>query len=103
MRRSAGSRCGMPRGQSGSTRWRRDPERVVRREQRTLVVGLHAGCIDTDLTRGLDVPKATPADVVRQAYDAIESGAEAVSTDDFTRQVKATLSAGVYLDEAAPV
>jgi len=72
------------------------------REQRTQVVGLHAGFIDTDLTRGLEVPKATPDDVVRQAYDAIEAGAEEVSTDEFTRQVKAGLSAGVYLDEPAP-
>ncbi|WP_175823581.1 SDR family oxidoreductase [Burkholderia sp. BCC0419] len=72
------------------------------REQRTQVVGLHAGFIDTDLTAGLDVPKATPADVVRQAYDAIEAGAEEVSTDEFTRQVKATLSSGVYLEEPAP-
>ncbi|MGF6917373.1 SDR family oxidoreductase [Paraburkholderia sp. 40] len=72
------------------------------REQHTQVVGLHAGFIDTDLTRGLDVPKATPADVVRQAYDAIEAGAEEVSTDEFTRQVKAGLSAGVYLEAPAP-
>ena len=72
------------------------------REQHTQVVGLHAGFIDTDLTRGLEVPKATPADVVRQAYDAIEAGAEEVSTDEFTRQVKAGLSAGVYLDAPAP-
>ncbi|AYQ41785.1 short-chain dehydrogenase [Burkholderia aenigmatica] len=71
------------------------------REQRTQVVGLHAGFIDTDLTAGLDVPKATPADVVRQAYDAIEAGAEEVSTDELTRHVKATLSSGVYLEEPA--
>ncbi|OAJ55367.1 short-chain dehydrogenase [Paraburkholderia ginsengiterrae] len=72
------------------------------REQHTQVVGLHAGFIDTDLTRVLEVPKATPGDVVRQAYDAIEAGAEEVSTDEFTRQVKAGLSAGVYLDAPAP-
>ncbi len=72
------------------------------REQRTQVVGLHAGFIDTDLTRGLEVPKATPADVVRQAFDAVEAGAEEVSTDEFTRQVKAGLSAGVYLNDATP-
>ncbi|QCP48942.1 SDR family oxidoreductase [Trinickia violacea] len=72
------------------------------REQRTQVVGLHAGLIDTDLTRGLEVPKATPADDVWQAFDAIEAGAEEVSTDEFTRQVKAGLSAGIYLNDAAP-
>ena len=72
------------------------------RDQHTQVVGLHAGFIDTDLTRSLDVPKATPSDVVRQAYEAIEAGAEEVSTDDFTREVKAGLSTGVYLNEPAP-
>ncbi|MBN3754820.1 SDR family oxidoreductase [Paraburkholderia sp. Tr-20389] len=72
------------------------------REQHTQVVGLHAGFIDTDLTSGLEVAKATPADVVGQAYDAIEAGAEEVSTDEFTRQAKAGLSAGIYLDEPPP-
>ncbi|MXN79504.1 SDR family oxidoreductase [Burkholderia sp. 4701] len=73
------------------------------REQRTQVVGLHAGFIDTDLTQGLAVPKASPVDVVRQAYDAIEAGAEEVITDEFSRQVKQGLSNGVYLQESAPL
>jgi NAD(P)-dependent dehydrogenase (short-subunit alcohol dehydrogenase family) len=72
------------------------------REQRTQVIGLHAGFIDTDLTRGIEAPKATPTDVVRQAYEAIEAGAEEVSTDELSRQVKAELSAGVYLNAPAP-
>ena len=72
------------------------------REQHTQVVALHAGFIDTDLTSGLDVPKATPADVVRQAFEAIEAGTEEVCTDEFTQQVKAGLSAGVYLNEPTP-
>jgi NAD(P)-dependent dehydrogenase (short-subunit alcohol dehydrogenase family) len=73
--------------------------RQMLREQRTQVVGLHAGFIDTDLVRGLEVPKATPADVVQQAYEGIEAGAEEVSTDELTRQVKAGLSAGIYLKD----
>ncbi|KVN24972.1 short-chain dehydrogenase [Burkholderia pyrrocinia] len=73
------------------------------RAQRTQVVGLHAGFIDTDLTQGLEVPKASPVDVVRQAYDAIEAGAEEVVTDEFSRHVKQALSNGVYLLEAAPL
>ncbi|RQS68406.1 short chain dehydrogenase [Burkholderia sp. Bp8963] len=71
------------------------------REQHTQVIGLHAGFIDTDLARDLDVPKASPADVVRLAYDAIEAGAEEVATDEFSRQVKQGLSEGVYLQEPA--
>ncbi|MCW8277270.1 SDR family oxidoreductase [Pseudomonas sp. PCH199] len=68
------------------------------RAQGTQVVGFHAGFIDTDLTRGLDVPKATPEDVVSQAFDAVEAGQEEVMVDESTRQVKQGLSHGVYLN-----
>ncbi|MCZ8393701.1 SDR family oxidoreductase [Achromobacter xylosoxidans] len=69
------------------------------REQGTQVLGLHMGFVDTDLTRGLDAPKSTPELVVRQAFDALEAGAEEVLADDATRQVKQGLSAEppVYL------
>jgi NAD(P)-dependent dehydrogenase (short-subunit alcohol dehydrogenase family) len=67
------------------------------RAQKTQVVGLHAGFIDTDLTRGIDVPKATPADVVREALDAIEANAEEVFVDDLSRQIHEGLSSSVYL------
>ncbi|CAB3884166.1 SDR family oxidoreductase [Achromobacter ruhlandii] len=69
------------------------------REQGTQVLGLHMGFVDTDLTRGLDAPKSTPESVVRQAFDALEAGAEEVLADDATRQVKQGLSAQppVYL------
>ncbi|AXA77373.1 short-chain dehydrogenase [Achromobacter xylosoxidans] len=69
------------------------------REQGTQVLGLHMGFVDTDLTRGLDAPKSTPESVVRQAFDALEAGAEEVLADDATRQVKQGLAAEppVYL------
>jgi NAD(P)-dependent dehydrogenase (short-subunit alcohol dehydrogenase family) len=69
------------------------------RAQGTQVVGLHAGFIDTDLTRGFEVPKATPADVIGQALDAIESGAEEVFVDGPSRQVHQALSSSVYLKD----
>jgi NAD(P)-dependent dehydrogenase (short-subunit alcohol dehydrogenase family) len=69
------------------------------RAQGTQVVSFHAGFIDTDMTRALDIPKARPEDVVRQAYDAIEAGQEEVTTDEATRQVKSGLSQGVYLND----
>ncbi|WP_449412814.1 SDR family oxidoreductase [Pandoraea soli] len=71
------------------------------RAQNTQVVGLHAGYIDTDLTRGFNADKLDPADVVRQAYDAIEAGEEEVCVDEGTRQVKQALSLGVYLQAPA--
>lgn len=67
------------------------------RGQGTQVVGFHAGFIDTDLTRGIDAPKTRPEDVVRIALDAVEAGEEEVSVDEQTRQVKQSLSHGVYL------
>lgn len=57
------------------------------------VTGLHMGYVDTDLTAGVDAPKATAADVARLAVDGIASGAHEVLADDITRQVKAGLAA----------
>ena len=74
--------------------------RIELKAQGTQVVGFHAGFIDTDMIRAFDVPKATPQDVVRQAFEAIEAGETEVRVDDATRQVKAGLSQGVYLSDA---
>jgi NAD(P)-dependent dehydrogenase (short-subunit alcohol dehydrogenase family) len=69
------------------------------RAQRTQVVGLHAGFIDTDLTRGFDVPKIAPAEVVRQALAAIEANAEEVFVDGASNQVHQALSSSIYLKD----
>nr|WP_145549177.1 SDR family oxidoreductase [Variovorax boronicumulans] len=76
--------------------------REALRAQGTQVMGLHMGFVDTDLTRGIDMPKATPEEIVRAALDGLESGAQEVLADKLTRQVKQGLSAepGIYL---APV
>jgi len=73
--------------------------RIELREQKTQVLGLHVGFIDTDLTTGMDVPKLAPDAVVRTTFDALEAGASEILADDFTRQVHAGLSAdpAVYL------
>ncbi|MDN5920314.1 MAG: SDR family oxidoreductase [Pseudonocardia sp.] len=59
------------------------------------VTGLHMGYVDTDMTAGVDAPKATAADVARLAVDGIESGAHEVLADDISRQVKSGLAAGL--------
>ncbi|SAI40032.1 short chain dehydrogenase [Bordetella ansorpii] len=61
--------------------------------QGTQVLGLHMGFVDTDLTRGLDVPKQSADAVVAAALDALEAGASEVMADELTRMVKAGLSA----------
>ena len=72
------------------------------RGQGTRVVGVHVGYMDTDMTKGLDAPKASPQDVVAQVLAALESGADEVLADDLSRQVRQGLAAprGVYLGEA---
>ncbi|WFE65820.1 SDR family oxidoreductase [Micromonospora sp. WMMD714] len=61
--------------------------------QRTLVTGLHMGAVDTDMMAGYDIPKIDPADVARQALDAIEADRIEVLADGTAATVKAALAA----------
>lgn len=73
------------------------------RAQGTQVTALHMGFVDTDMTKGMEVNKANPQDIVRQALDGVDAGADEVLADAITQQVKQGLSAqpGVYLREIA--
>ena len=62
------------------------------REQGTLVVGVHVGYMDTDMTAGVDAPKLSPADLVVQVIEALEKGEEEVLGDETSRFVKSVLS-----------
>jgi NAD(P)-dependent dehydrogenase (short-subunit alcohol dehydrogenase family) len=66
--------------------------RLELKEQGTLVVGVHAGYIDTDLTAGLDAPKISPIDVANQTMDAIAADRHEVFADELTRSVRGALS-----------
>ena len=65
--------------------------RIELRAQDTLVVGVHAGWIDTDMAVTVDDDKISPSDVVAQTLDAVEHGDIEVLTDERTRHVKASL------------
>jgi NAD(P)-dependent dehydrogenase (short-subunit alcohol dehydrogenase family) len=65
--------------------------RTVLRSQGTLVVGVHAGFIDTDMAARVDAPKVAPDDVARQAIEGIAAGAEEVLADETSRNVKSAL------------
>jgi NAD(P)-dependent dehydrogenase (short-subunit alcohol dehydrogenase family) len=70
--------------------------RVLRGElaaQNTQVLGLHMGYVDTDLTRGFDVPKSSPEEIVRRALDGLEAGLDEVLADEVTVQVKSGMTA----------
>lgn len=63
------------------------------RAQGTQVLGVHVGFIDTDLTRGLDIPKLSVATVVERVFAALEAGASEVLVDENTQAVKQGLVA----------
>lgn len=71
--------------------------------QTTQVLALHMAYVDTDLTRGFDVPKTNPEHIVKRALDALESGLEEVLADDLTLQVKERMTAArpSYLPQPA--
>ena len=60
-----------------------------------VVTALHVGLMDTDMTAGLDQPKANPAEVAALALDAVAAGAYEVLADDTSRGVQAGLAKGV--------
>jgi NAD(P)-dependent dehydrogenase (short-subunit alcohol dehydrogenase family) len=66
--------------------------RVRLRGQGTVVTALHVAFMDTDMIAHLDVPKADPRDIARQAADAIATGQFEVLADETTRTVKSQLS-----------
>ena len=59
----------------------------------TQVLGLHMAYVDTDLTRGFDVPKTSPVQIVRRALDGLEAGADEVLADELTQHVKLAMTA----------
>lgn len=67
--------------------------RVELLPQNIQVVALHVGYMDTDMTAGIDAPKAPPADVVAQTLAGLEAGAFEVLADDMSRYVRSALSA----------
>lgn len=63
------------------------------RGQGTLVVGVHAGYIDTDMVKDVEAPKSRPEDIVQAVLAGIEANAPEVLADDTSRHVKAGFAA----------
>lgn len=66
--------------------------RMELRSQGTLVVGVHAGFIDTDMAAGIDAEKISPEAVAAQIVAALEGDAEQVLADPTSQMVKASLA-----------
>lgn len=56
------------------------------------VASLHLGYTDTPMTAGITDPKNDPADVVRSAYDGLETDAYEILADQISADVKAGLA-----------
>ena len=55
--------------------------------QGTLVIGVMPGAVDTRMTAGVDIPKATPQAIAKEVLDAVETGAEDVYPGDMAKDV----------------
>jgi NAD(P)-dependent dehydrogenase (short-subunit alcohol dehydrogenase family) len=66
--------------------------RLGLRDQGTAVLAVHVGYVDTDATKGLDVPKVSAAEVADQTMDAIVRGDDEVLVDESARRVRSLLS-----------
>ncbi|MFK4145141.1 SDR family oxidoreductase [Streptomyces sp. NPDC004065] len=66
--------------------------RMALREQGTLVVGVHAGYVDTDLATGIDAPKILASDVAEKTMNALRGDEPEVLVDEGTQRVRAGLS-----------
>ena len=65
--------------------------RLELHHQGTLVVGVHASFVDTDMAALTDAPKISPESVARQVFDAVQAGQVEVLADERSRFVKASL------------
>ena len=71
--------------------------RLELQAQRTQVVAVHVGLLDTDMTAGLDAPKSSPDDVARLILEGVGEGALEVLADESSRHVRAALSGDLTL------
>ncbi|MCK0473833.1 MULTISPECIES: SDR family oxidoreductase [Bacillaceae] len=59
------------------------------------VAGLHVAFMDTDLTAGIEAPKASPKEIAKIAIDGIETGLYEIIADDTSRNLQQGLAGGV--------
>jgi NAD(P)-dependent dehydrogenase (short-subunit alcohol dehydrogenase family) len=53
-----------------------------------------AGPVDTDMTRGLEIPKSTPESVARGIFDGVERGEEEIFPDPMSQSMAETWRSG---------
>jgi NAD(P)-dependent dehydrogenase (short-subunit alcohol dehydrogenase family) len=68
-----------------------DAIRMQLRSQRTHVVGVYAGYIDTDMSAHVTLPKTSPEQVVDRTLAGLESGMDRIFADDSAGYVDQTI------------
>ena len=73
------------------------------RDQGTLVMAVHAGYIDTDMTAKIEAPKARPEDIAARVIEGLLAGSEEVLADDASKLAKLGFGAtpSLYLNGLA--
>jgi NAD(P)-dependent dehydrogenase (short-subunit alcohol dehydrogenase family) len=66
--------------------------RLTLAEQKTLVVAVHVGYMETDMAASVTGPKIAPDVVARATLDAVEAGQPEVLADDISQEVRAALA-----------
>lgn len=62
--------------------------------QGTTVIGVYPGPVDTEMAKGMEMPKATPASVAETILDGIENGTEDILPDAFAENYQGPYEAG---------
>ena len=77
--------------------------RIELAAQKTQVLALHMGFVDTDLAREFDAPKSSAEEIVKRALDGLESDLDEVLADESTLQVKQGMTAvrPIYLPQTS--
>jgi NAD(P)-dependent dehydrogenase (short-subunit alcohol dehydrogenase family) len=68
--------------------------RVTLASQGIRVHAVLIGPVDTDMTRGLDIPKASPTEVARGIFDGVHRGEDEIFPDGFSQSLADSWRAG---------
>jgi short-subunit dehydrogenase len=74
---------------------RRGAHRVYAGTRGSWTHAVLTGPTDTDMTRGFEIPKASPESVARAIFDGVENGEEDIFPDPMTRPIAEAWRSGV--------
>jgi NAD(P)-dependent dehydrogenase (short-subunit alcohol dehydrogenase family) len=68
--------------------------RVLVAERGVRVHAVLTGVVDTDMTRGLDIPKSSPESVARAIFDGVDNGDEEIFPDSMSEALRQSWHSG---------